>query len=213
VGGHQLSLLLDSTFLRVANISDFSRLPIPFRAVATDLETSRPVVLDHGNLADAVRASAAIPGLFTPVEIDGRLYVDGGTTDNLPVDVVRKMGADVVIAVDISSTMVKRPELNDMFDVANQVMTAATRSNTDPARADADVIIAPELKDLGMFDFSTGKEAAASGARAAREKSAALTPYAVPAEEYTRPSQGESPATVRSGDHPEDGDRRTSAHG
>ena len=103
VNGHKLSLWLQEKLLRVGHIKDFSQLKIPFSAVATDIENGNMIILQKGNLADAVRASSAYPGLFSPVVIDGRPLADGGSSNNLPVDVVRQRGTDVVIAVDISS--------------------------------------------------------------------------------------------------------------
>ena len=84
-------------------VTDLDKLPIPFRAMATDIETGQSVVLDHGNVAHAMRASMSVPGAMAPVEIDGRLLVDGGIANNLPIDEARKLCADVVIAVNIST--------------------------------------------------------------------------------------------------------------
>ncbi len=100
-----------------------SQLPTPFKAVAADIETGEAVVLDHGDLAEAIRASMSIPGVFSPMEIDGRLLVDGGIADNVPVDVVRAMGADIVIAVDVGGPMLKREQMGSMFAVTSQVLT------------------------------------------------------------------------------------------
>ncbi len=91
-------------------ITDFNKLPIPFRAMATDIETGESVVLDHGSLAQAMRASMSVPGAIAPVEIDGRLLVDGGIANNLPIDEARKLCADVVIAVNISTPLMKRKD-------------------------------------------------------------------------------------------------------
>ena len=91
-----------------SGITDFDKLPIPFRAMATDIETGEAVVLDHGSVAQAMRASMSVPGAMAPVEIDGRLLVDGGIANNLPIDEARKLCADVVIAVNISTPPLKR---------------------------------------------------------------------------------------------------------
>src|SRR5262245_22665433 len=100
--------------------SDFDRLPIPFRAVATDVETGESVVLDHGDLVQSILASFAVPGVFAPVDIDGRLLIDGGVSDNLPVGVVRGLGADVVIAVDVGALLAKRDKLKSSMSVLSQ---------------------------------------------------------------------------------------------
>jgi NTE family protein len=101
--GQKFNNLLELATLRSAAITNFDRLPVPYRAVATDLQSGTAHVLDHGNLATAMRASMAVPGVFTAVELEGRIFVDGGIVDNLPVDVVKAMGADVVVAVDVGS--------------------------------------------------------------------------------------------------------------
>ncbi|WP_041190992.1 patatin-like phospholipase family protein, partial [Burkholderia pseudomallei] len=105
VQGNRLQALLANWTAAVPTNQPFDRLPIPFRAIATDLQTGQKVVLDHGSLPLAIRASMALPGLFSPAEIDGRALVDGGLVGNLPVDAARAMGADVVIAVDIGSPL------------------------------------------------------------------------------------------------------------
>ena len=101
--------------------SDFDRLPIPYRAVATDIETGEEVVLARGSLMRAMRASMAIPGALTPVAIDGRLLVDGGIADNLPIDVVRRLCADVVIAVDIGTPPLSREQLHSALSIVGQL--------------------------------------------------------------------------------------------
>jgi NTE family protein len=98
-------------------VSDFDELQIPFRAMATDLATGDAVVLDRGSLATALRASMAVPVVYSPVEIDDRLYVDGGVANNLPVDVARDMGADRVIVVDTSSLRYSTNELTSVVTV------------------------------------------------------------------------------------------------
>ena len=98
------SLLKYSTDV-VAKFDSFDHLAIPYRAVASDLVSAKAVVLDKGSITQAMRASAAVPGVVEPVTIDGKLLVDGGITNNMPVDVVKAMGADIVIAVDIGSPL------------------------------------------------------------------------------------------------------------
>ena len=100
-----LELLLRRLTLPVRHVEDFDRLPIPFRAVATDMETGKPVILSHGDLAIALRSSMSVPGVFAPTEVDGRLLGDGGLVDNLPVDVARAMGVDIVIVANIGTPL------------------------------------------------------------------------------------------------------------
>jgi NTE family protein len=111
IRGQKFDLLLNRLTLQVVSIKDFDRLPVPYRAVATDLETGKEVVLASGNLTRAIRASLAVPAAFDPVEIDGRLLVDGGLANNVPVSVARDMSADVFIVVDVGSGLFKRDEI------------------------------------------------------------------------------------------------------
>lgn len=136
---------------------DFDRLVIPFRAVATDVETGEPEAIGKGPLHEAIRASAAIPFIFQPVEVNGRFYFDGGASNNLPVDVVRAMGADIVIAVDPSDKPQKgRPQ--SLFDMANRVITLQVRKESMRRAGLADIIIPPDVSAYSFTDFSRMKE-------------------------------------------------------
>ncbi len=122
IAGRKLLVNLREFTLPVRNIENFNRLPIPFRAIATDLETGEKVVLDRGDLAEAMRASMAVPGVFTPYRIGDRLLVDGGLASNLPIETVRAMGADVVIAVDVRPDLLKEKDLTSAIAVTNQML-------------------------------------------------------------------------------------------
>jgi len=154
----KVRFLLQSNLIDVAHIHDFSELPIPFKAVAADIETGEAVVLDHGDLSEAIRASMSIPGVFSPIEIDGRMLVDGGIADNVPVDVVRAMGADVVIAVDVGGPLLKREQMGSMFAVTSQVLTILTRRNADLQLKDATIVLAPDVSRYGAMAFSEGQD-------------------------------------------------------
>ena len=104
----------------------FDALPIRYRAIATDFESGGMVVLDHGDLATAIRASMSVPGAFAPVERDGRLLVDGGLVRNLPIDVARQLGADVVVAVNVGTPLLKRTELTSLVSAAEQTLAILT---------------------------------------------------------------------------------------
>jgi len=132
---------------------DFDRLRIPFRAVATDIETGEPVVLSQGLLHDAIRASMAIPVVFQPVEIGGRLLVDGGLVNNLPVDVVRDLGARVVIAVDASAKLEKKEHLSSLVDIMSQSISMQVRRESERQAAQADLVIRPDTEDFSFADF------------------------------------------------------------
>jgi NTE family protein len=151
--------------------SSFDRLPIPFRAVATDVQRSEMVVLDRGDLARAMRASMAVPGAFAPEEIDGRLLVDGFVVRNLPVDVARDMGADVVIVVNLDFPPPTRAELESVGSFLNQVVGIVSRQNVAAQLAtlrEGDVLIKPELKGFGSSSFKEGAKLVKSGEAAAR---------------------------------------------
>ncbi len=149
----------------VANIEN---LKLPFAAVATDLNRGTRVVIDHGPVARAVRASSAIPGVFNPVEHQGRLLVDGGVVDNIPIDVAKEKGADIVIAVDISENVVNF-NITNVVDVIIQAVTIITSENAKHEKKDADVLISPAVGDVGTFDFTQKKRCMQAGIEAAQK--------------------------------------------
>ena len=168
---------------------NFDQLPIPFRAVATDLASSEMVVIDHGSLAVAVRASMAIPAVVDPVELEGRLLVDGGLARNLPVDVARALGADVIIAINIGTPLRKREEITGILSVSDQISRILTNRNVSRSLAELkpdDVLITPDLGTVETGDFDRLAEAAVAGEKAARAASAQLARYAIPAEAYAQ---------------------------
>ncbi|HLW74380.1 MAG TPA: patatin-like phospholipase family protein [Gammaproteobacteria bacterium] len=167
--------------------TDFNKLPIPFRAVAADIETGDMVVLDHGSLTDAIRASLSIPGLYPPVRIDGHLLVDGGLSRNLPVDVARAMGADVVIAVNIRTPLAKGDQLTDVISVSLQVVKLYNIQNVKDSIAtltSRDVLIEPDLGDIGPTDFTRMGEAIEAGEQQAYEQLSKLTDLQLSPEAY-----------------------------
>ena len=111
---------------------DFDRLPIPYRAVATDLVTGQAVVFDEGELASVMRASMSVPGAIAPAEIGGKLLVDGGLTNNLPVDVARAMGAEIVIAVNLGTPLSSREAIQSLLGVTSQMVNILTEQNVAP---------------------------------------------------------------------------------
>src|SRR5437867_6349390 len=185
VAGQKIAFALESITLQAAGARDFDRLPIPFRAVATDLGSGEMVVLDHGHLADALRASMSIPGVVAPFEMEGRLLVDGGLVRNLPVDVARAMGADVVIAVDVSTPLREPGSIRSLPEVTGQATGMLTRENVEEQLAHADVVITPALGSLTSNDYSEARRILDLGEAAAREHLADLSRYALPPEEFT----------------------------
>lgn len=189
IRGQKFDLLLNRLTLPVVGIDDFDRLPVPYRAVATDLETGKEVVLAKGNLARAIRASLAIPAAFDPVEMDGRLLVDGGLANNVPVSVARSMCADVLIVVDVGSGLLKRDEIDSALDVTKQLtnflFTLNAQSQLDTL-GPRDVLIRPAVGDLSGGDYEKAVEIIPVGEAAAREAIDALRRYSVSEQEYAR---------------------------
>lgn len=142
-------------------------LQVPFAAVATDLNWGTKVVIDKGSVARAVHASSAIPGLFEPVAHLGKMLVDGGVVDNVPIAVARERGADVVVAVDISQ-QVGNPDIKNLVDVLLQSANIMFALNVEHSRRGADVLIAPDVAGVTMLDFSQKKRCMQAGMDAAR---------------------------------------------
>ena len=196
VSGVQIESFLRRLTRPVADVEDFSSLPIPFRAMATDIETGEAVLLSHGSLPQAMRASMAIPGAMTPVEIGGRLLVDGGITDNLPISQARRLCADVIIAVNIQSPLMKRGELDSAFAITAQLINMLGKSSVDAqlaALGERDVLIEPELGDISASSFERQVEAIAIGEQAARALAEKLSRYSLPADEYAAIRQRQQP--------------------
>ncbi len=169
-GGRILAMFERAT-LHASAVDDFDDLPIPYRAVATDLNTGDAVVLDGGSLAMAMRASLSLPGIFQPVEVDGQVLVDGGLANQVPIDVVRSMGADVVIAVDVGTPLDTLDRDASLLEVISQISGMMTTGNTRrqlATLATSDVLIVPQLGTaVGTGDFTKAREALAIGAAAA----------------------------------------------
>ncbi|MCO7521044.1 MULTISPECIES: patatin-like phospholipase family protein [unclassified Pseudomonas] len=171
IQGQNLALLLESKLAHTADIRDFDKLPIPFRAVATDITSGEKVVFRRGHLPQVIRASMSIPAVFAPVELDGRLLVDGGMTDNIPVDVVREMGVDLAIVVDIGTPLRNRKQLATVVDVLNQSITLMTRRNSEEQLASLrreDILVQPPLAAFGVTDFGRAQDMIDAGYRATR---------------------------------------------
>lgn len=177
IQGQNLSLLLESKLAHTADTRDFDKLPIPFRAVATDIASGEKVVFRRGHLPQVVRASMSIPAVFAPVELDGRLLVDGGMVDNIPLDVVREMGVDMAIVVDIGTPLRSRKQLATVVDVLNQSITLMTRRNSEEQLASLhrdDILVQPALTSFGVTDFGRAQDMIDAGYRATRALDARL---------------------------------------
>ncbi len=189
IQGQNLNFILKSRLIHAALLNDFDRLQIPFRAVATDIETGEAVVLDKGDLATAMRASMSIPGVFAPVEMNGRLLVDGGIADNLPVDVAKRLGAEILIVVNIGTLRRPREKLTSAMMITTQVMTILIQKNTDEQIAtlrDQDILLQPPLGDIGSSDFVRASEAILIGEKEARRMITRLAGLSLPPATYQR---------------------------
>jgi NTE family protein len=181
IEGQSLTEVLRRLTLPVARITSFDDLPTPFRAVATDLESGQEVVIGSGDLTSAMRASLSAPGVFAPVERGGRLLVDGGVSDNVPVDVARAMGVDVLIVVDVGFPLLPRNKLDSVTAISNQMLAILIRRKSQQELAHLgphDILIRPALGDTSSFDFGNVNRLLGVGAAAAeqmRDRLAALS--------------------------------------
>jgi NTE family protein len=156
--GQRAAQLLRETFGMVPVLSSFDQLSIPYRAIATDLSRNEQVTLDRGDLLSAMRASANVPGVLAPVNWEGQLLVDGGLVNNVPIDVVKQMGADIVIAVDIGDELAKPEALTDTVSILGQLSNFLTVASTEKQKAHLgaeDILIKPDIDNLSTTDWST----------------------------------------------------------
>ena len=170
-----------------AGIDDFQKLPVPFRAVAADIESGEAVVISRGNVSHAMRASMSVPGAMAPVEIDGRLLVDGGIANNLPIDEARKLCGDVIIAVNISTPPLKREEITSALSVSLQLINFLGKQTVErqlQSLTDRDILIAPELGSITAGSFERAADAIRVGEEAARKMADSLKRYSLPPEQY-----------------------------
>ena len=189
--------------IKVRDARSFDQLPIPFRAVATSLGDGQMVVFDRGLLATAMRASMAVPGLIAPLKVGDRLLIDGGLVRNLPIDVALQMGADVIIAVNLGTPLLRPDQIEGLQGVSMQTLAILTEQNVRQSLQQLrpqDVLIEPELGDFSAADFDNLVKAVPFGEAAARKAAARLHALAVPAHERVpvrRPIQGgEVPAPL-----------------
>lgn len=187
VQGQNMDLALRRLTLPVMTVEDFDALPIPFRSVATDIGNGEMVVFDSGDLVVAMHASMAVPGIFKPERVDGRLLVDGGISSNLPIEIMRDMGADVIIAVDLGFPLQPQEKLGSALAITSQMITILINSRAaDQLRflGDQDIHITPDLGELGSQEFDRLAEAMEIGRRDAARHAQALARLSIPAEAY-----------------------------
>lgn len=187
--GQQLDVFLQGLSGSNESLATFDELPIPFRALATNIEDGSLVVLDRGSLPAAMRASMSVPGLFAPSELDGALLADGGLVRNLGVDVARRFDADVLIAVSLGTGLMKRDELRSLFGVGSQMVNILTEQNVQVSIAQLhpqDILILPVLGDFSSADFPHSTETIPIGERAAQAVAERLSALSVSEDEFRR---------------------------
>ncbi|MFT6925052.1 MAG: NTE family protein [Psychromonas sp.] len=176
----------------VSEFESFDQLPIPYRAVATDIVTAETVVLNHGSLVQAMRASSTVPGVVEPTVIDGRLLVDGAIVNNMPVDVVKLMGADIIIAVDIGSPLLKQEDITlpiDVLDQLSNILTINTTTRQIDLLDDKDLLIRPAIGELSTSDFSQMSAALKLGEQSALENINKIQSLSIDDKQYAQYKQ------------------------
>ena len=177
--GQAAGLLLDRIAFPDSEIASFDDLSIPFRCVATDMQSGEAIVLHDGSLAEAVRASMAIPGVFTPVELNGHILADGGMVQNIPVETVRDMGADSVIAVELHYPPGDIGQLGTLVGVLSRAIDVMVTQNERRSLALANGKVQVDMKGFGITDYKRVEDLVQLGYRAAASQSAQLLPYAI----------------------------------
>ncbi len=168
IEGQNISNLLEEVTLKFHDKTNFREFPIPFVCIATDLETGQAVVLDKGNIAQALRASMAIPTIFTPTEIDGKLLADGGLINNFPVDEVVKMGADIIIGVDVQTGPKDKKDINSINDIINQTVSLMGKAEFEKNKNLCNIYLKPDIENFSMGDFNKVQELIRLGEKQAR---------------------------------------------
>jgi len=177
--GEQVELLLSRITGPYFEMASFDELPTPFRTVAVDLISAQPVVLRSGSLAEAMRATMSLPLVFPPVDLNGQVLIDGGAMNNVPADVVRDMGADRVIAVNVGDLSNPDSVNTTMFAVAGSSIDAMMRASTRRVIAGADVIVGVPLKEYGSLDWRRASDLIAEGYKTAESMRDQLLPLSV----------------------------------
>jgi NTE family protein len=175
--GQQVNLLIDRETLPYSTAKSFDDLPIPFRCVSTELVSGKAYVFQNGLLSDAMRATMSIPGVFAPVRQDDKIFVDGGMVDNLPTDVVRKMGADVVIAVHLQISKVSAKEIQSAFDVLGRSVALVISETELRGMEEADLVVRAKVEKYSTTDYEKTDELIQIGYDAAEAKAQILKPY------------------------------------
>lgn len=152
----------------IDSITDFTKLPIPFFCIATDVETGKAVLLEKGSLPIALRASASFPTLLNPVEKNNKLLIDGGIANNFPTNIMKMKGVDIIIGVDVQSDLTKREGLNSVITILNQIVSYNIYEQSKKGEKDADILVKPDISDFTVVDFDKTKQILSKGEEVAK---------------------------------------------
>ena len=177
--GHQISLVIDRETLAYSAVKSFDDLPIPFRCVSTELISEKAHVFSTGPIGFAMRSSMSLPGIFDPIRDGDRVYVDGALVDNLPTDLVRDMGPDVVIAIHLQVAPATADEIQSLFSVLGQSITVGTANTELRGMEAADIVVKVDVQKFTSLEFDKAEALIQKGMEAAEEKSKILLPYAL----------------------------------
>jgi NTE family protein len=177
--GAAVGLLFDRTMLPYWDLKSFNDLPIPFRCVATEIATGQPHVFEDGSLAQALRATMSIPGVFSPVRHDNEIYSDGGAVDNLPVDVARSMGAQIVISSYLNVGPPDPATLTSLTGVAGRNISIMVAANEVNSLKNSDIVVSSDVSKFGALEFSRSEEIIPIGYKAAQLMAPELEKYAL----------------------------------
>lgn len=172
--GQNVYSMLYKLLLPVKNSSDFTKLPIPFFCMATNVETGEPTLFESGNLAEVVSASGAFPSLFQPVEIDGNIYIDGGVTNNYPIEELKERGAEIIIGVDVQDSLKDRKELASAPEILLQINNYRTINDMKRKRKLTDIYIKPNIENYTVISFGESRDIVKTGEVATRNQLEAL---------------------------------------
>jgi NTE family protein len=177
--GHQISLVIDREMMAYSSVKSFDDLPIPFRCVSTELISGKAHVFSRGPIGLAMRSSMSLPGIFSPVRDGDRLYVDGALVDNLPTDLVREMGPDVVIAIHLQVAPATADEIQSLFSVLGRSITVGTANTELRGMEAADIVVKVDVQKFGSLEFNKAEALIRQGMQAAQEKAKILQTYSL----------------------------------
>ena len=177
--GQQVTLLIDRETLPYSNVRSFDDLPIPFRCVSTELVSGKAYVFHNGSLSDAMRATMSIPGVFAPVRQGNQIFIDGGLVDNLPTDVVRAMGADVVIGVHLQISPASAKDIQSAFSILGRSVELIIAQTELRGMEGADLVVKADVEKYTTMDYEKSDELVKVGYAAAEQKAALLKVYSL----------------------------------